>query len=178
VFISYSTKDKRFADAICSWLERNNMKCWYAPRDITPGIQYGEAIINAINDCKVMVIVFTENANISKYVCKEVERAVSKGAVVVPVRFQDIMPSKSLEFFLSSNHWLDAIDPPLERHFDQLAATIRALIDAEKIQVPYTQSTTTDQEDIQLFNQLDLSDLDSPKQKWMRRLYQMFQDKS
>ena len=58
IFISYSTKDRYFANAICSWLEENDLKCWMAPRDISPGIQYGEAIINAINICKVMVIDF------------------------------------------------------------------------------------------------------------------------
>ncbi|HXQ15450.1 MAG TPA: toll/interleukin-1 receptor domain-containing protein [Caulobacteraceae bacterium] len=37
VFISYSSKDKTTADAICALLERDGAKCWIAPRDILPG---------------------------------------------------------------------------------------------------------------------------------------------
>jgi hypothetical protein len=32
VFISYSTKDKPIADAVCGTLERNGVRCWIAPR--------------------------------------------------------------------------------------------------------------------------------------------------
>ena len=35
VFISYSSKNKNIADAIVADLEQNNIKCWYAPRDIS-----------------------------------------------------------------------------------------------------------------------------------------------
>ena len=178
IFISYSTKDRYFANAICSWLEENDLKCWMAPRDISPGIQYGEAIINAINICKVMVIVFTENANISKYVCKEVERAVSKGTIVVPVRFQDITPTKSLEFFLSLDHWLDATNPPIETHLQYLTQTIKSIINTEQTMTPALKLKSTDKEDIKLFNELAPAEWFAPKQKFFRRIYNLFQDKS
>ncbi len=48
VFISYSTKDKSIADAICSILESTQIRCWIAPRDITPGVPFAEAIIDNI----------------------------------------------------------------------------------------------------------------------------------
>src|SRR5580765_7991211 len=128
IFLSYSSQDKNFANATCNSLERESIRCWIAPRDITPGEDYGEAIINAISLCKIMVVIFTQNANESKFVKKEVERAVSKGAIVIPVRFQDILPTKSMEFFLSSAHWLDAITPPVEEHLRKLATTIKQLL--------------------------------------------------
>ncbi|MFP4660789.1 MAG: TIR domain-containing protein [Halanaerobiales bacterium] len=34
VFISYSTRDKHVADAVCNALEYNKIRCWIAPRDI------------------------------------------------------------------------------------------------------------------------------------------------
>ena len=40
VFISYSSKDKPVADAICNRLESGNLRCWYAPRDILPGADW------------------------------------------------------------------------------------------------------------------------------------------
>ncbi len=37
VFISHSTKDKQWADQLCSSLETVGISCWIAPRDIQPG---------------------------------------------------------------------------------------------------------------------------------------------
>jgi hypothetical protein len=178
VFISYSTKDKYYAEAICSWLERDKLKCWIAPRNIAPGFQYGEAIINAINECRVMVIVFTENANLSKYVCKEVERGLSKGATLIPVRFQNIDPAKTLEFFLSSEQWLDAINPPIEHHLQYLTITIKSIITSGKSKSPNLKVKLNDQEDISLFNELTPTDWFAPKQGLFRSIYNIFQDKS
>jgi hypothetical protein len=36
-FISTAQEDKPTADAACAMLEANGVKCWIAPRDITPG---------------------------------------------------------------------------------------------------------------------------------------------
>lgn len=49
VFISYASKDKIIADAVYARLEASAIRCWIAPRDITPGTSYGEAIIEAIH---------------------------------------------------------------------------------------------------------------------------------
>ena len=129
VFISHSSKDRNFANAICHTLESNGVRCWIAPRDIMPGKPYGAAIIDAIEKCGIMVVVFTSNANDSVPVNNEIERAVNKGAIVIPVRFQDIAPSKNLEFFISSNHWLDAFTDPIEEHLEKLSNTIKTLFE-------------------------------------------------
>ena len=127
VFISHASRDKTVADAMCARLEQRGIRCWIAPRDILPGTSYGSAILEAINTCRVMVVVLSDHANVSRHVVKEVERAVSKGVVIIPFRIQDALPVKDLEFFLSAEHWLDAIDPPLERHLQRLADVIAGI---------------------------------------------------
>ncbi len=128
VFISHSTKDKVTADAVCAALESKGLRCWVAPRDIPPGAEWGEAIVEGIELCKAFVVVFSAQSNESKHVMREVERAVNKGAYIIPFRIEDIMPSKSMEYFLSSQHWLDALTPPLEAHMEQLADTVGQLV--------------------------------------------------
>ena len=54
VFVSYASKDKTVADAVCAKLESAAIRCWIAPRDIVPGRSYGEAIIEAIHAAKVV----------------------------------------------------------------------------------------------------------------------------
>src|ERR1700751_726604 len=108
VFISYSSKDKAAADAVCARIEARGIRCWIAPRDVVPGLPYGEAIIDAINTCRIMGLVFSSNANASGHIPKEVERAVSRGVTIIPLRIEDVAPAKSLDYFISSVHWLDA----------------------------------------------------------------------
>jgi hypothetical protein len=130
VFISHSSKDKTAADAVCSVLENSGVKCWIAPRDIRPGENYGLAIVSALNKCRILVLILTSEANRSRHVIKEVERAVSKGSVVVPLRLQDVQPDGALEYFLSAEHWLDAITPPLQSHLNRLSATVTAILNS------------------------------------------------
>jgi hypothetical protein len=132
VFISYSSHDKPIANAACAALESANIRCWIAPRDISPGRNYGESIIDAIESAKVFVLILSGTANTSPQISREVERAVSKGLVIVPVRIEDVAPSRSLEYFISSPHWLDAFPPPRERYFGKLIESVRALLGAEK----------------------------------------------
>ncbi|MFL6227247.1 MAG: TIR domain-containing protein [Pyrinomonadaceae bacterium] len=128
VFISHSTKDKQVADAVCARLEAEGVRCWIAPRDIMPGSDWGEAIVDAIGASRVMVIVISANAVASQQIKREAERAVNKGVVIIPFRVEDVQLSKSLEYFISSTHWLDALTPPLEYHIGRLADSIKALL--------------------------------------------------
>ena len=76
------------------------------------------------------MLVLSEHANSSTFVKREVERAVSKGKPVFPVRVREVVPSKSLELFVSSAEWIDAWHPPIEQYLDRLAESIRTFIHA------------------------------------------------
>ncbi len=128
VFVSYSTSDKPIADAVCATLERHGLRCWIAPRDILPGLDWGAAIVDAIGGSKVMVLVFSASANKSPQIKREVERAVHKGVTIIPLRIEDVPLGKTLEYFISSSHWLDAFSPSVEAHLDRLAETVKLLI--------------------------------------------------
>jgi hypothetical protein len=132
VLISYSKKDKKWADGACSVLEARGIPCWIAPRDITPGAEWGAAIISGIDACKVMVLIFSASANESPQVRREVERAISKGLTVVPCRIEDVMPAGAMEYALGNTHWLDVFTPPVERQMKRLAESVQALLPRER----------------------------------------------
>jgi len=71
---------------ICATLEAKKINCWIAPRDISAGDSWGGSIIEAIEDARVMVLVYSGNSNSSPQVVREIERAVAKGLALVPVR--------------------------------------------------------------------------------------------
>src|SRR5271157_1523536 len=128
VFISYASEDKIVADAVCAMLESHAVRCWIAPRDVLPGVAYGEAIIDAIRGCRVMILVFSSKSNTSPHIPKEIERAVSAGVAVIPFRIEDVMPGKSLDYFIGNVHWLDALTRPLEQHLERLVQNVQTLL--------------------------------------------------
>ena len=133
VFISYSSIDKAAADTVCSILEQNGIKCWMAPRDITPGRNFAQAIIDGIRSSKVFVLIFSENSNKSNQVIREVDRAVDAGLPIINLRLDDVSLTKDLEYYLSSVHWLDATTPPLEEHVDKLSGVVKIFLENEEV---------------------------------------------
>ncbi|MEY2564677.1 MAG: hypothetical protein QOH88_2870 [Verrucomicrobiota bacterium] len=128
IFISSSSKDKPVADAVCATFEAHGMRCWIAPRDVPPGAAWGGAIVEAIQNSRLMVLIFSENANASGQIAREVERAADYGVTIVPIRVEDVAPAQSLQYFLSNIHWLDALSPPLDRRLQEIAAKIKPML--------------------------------------------------
>ena len=128
VFISYSNKDKTVADAICSRLENEGVRCWYAPRDIAPGADWAGSIIDAIEETRILVLVFTDFSNASRQVLREVNNAVRTGAVIVPFRLTPSAPSGGMRYYLSAVHWLDAMNAPLEESIRQLSEVVHSIL--------------------------------------------------
>jgi hypothetical protein len=70
------------------------------------------------------VLAYSEHANTSPQIRREVERAVHKGIAIVPLRIADVPLSKSLEYFISTPHWLDALSLPSSSTSTTSSATL------------------------------------------------------
>jgi hypothetical protein len=132
VFISYSQPDRDCAFELVARLEAQGTDCWIAPRDIAPSSDWASEIMDAISAARVMILVFSASSNQSPQVRREVERAVHKQLSILPFRIEDVLPSKSLEFFLSTQHWMDAFPPPREPHYARLCAYLKTQLSAER----------------------------------------------
>jgi len=130
VFLSYASLDKTVADAVCHGLEAEGVRCWIAPRDVMPGMDWQQSLLDAIGSARAAVLIFTHNANDSPHVRKEITAAFEAGAVVVPFRLEAVEPQGSLRYHLSGVHWLDAVTPPLEANVKSLATTLKRLVEA------------------------------------------------
>jgi hypothetical protein len=143
VFVSYSQSDHDTAAELVAHLEANGLECWVAPRDVTPGGDWAAAIVDAIAAARVMVLVFSASANASPQVRREVERAVHREVIVLPFRVADVLPSRSLEYFLSSQHWLDAFPPPMQPHYARLRAYLTTLLANAPAELPASAPAAT-----------------------------------
>jgi hypothetical protein len=129
VFVSYSQTDRETAYELVASLERRGLRCWIAPRDIAPAAEWAAEIIAAIAAAKIMVLVFSRSSNDSPQVRREVERAVHKRVPVIAFRIEDVLPERSLEYFLSAQHWLDAFAAPRTNYYASLYQYLRCALE-------------------------------------------------
>jgi hypothetical protein len=128
IFLSHSRHDKLTADAVCNRLESAGIRCWIAPRDVAPGTDWTESILQAIGSCRVMVLVFSDHTNDSRHVRIEVAHAFKHELTIIPFRIHAAVPKGSLEYYLDAVHWLDALTQPLEQHLEALTVRLKSLM--------------------------------------------------
>jgi len=140
VFVSYSSKDKTIADAVVASMESNGIRCWYAPRDIRSGDDWGNAITKAVDSSKIFLLIFSGHANQSQRVLDELNLAISCEIPILPFRIENLEPDGAMRLHLTSRHWLDAFDPSWEKNLQKLIHTVSASLDvalsAEDIKLP------------------------------------------
>jgi hypothetical protein len=160
VFISYSQPDHDCAFDVVARLEAQGIDCWIAPRDIAPSADWAAEIMDAISSARVMILVFSANSNLSPQVRREVARAVHKQLSILPFRIEDVLPSKSLEFFLSAQHWMNAFPPPREPHYARLCAYLKTQLSLELIQQPPSANTAATSASTHSFDAAELRNIE------------------
>jgi TIR domain len=128
VFISHSAQDKKVSETICAALEQSGIRCWIAPRDVRAGKSFPGEITRAIEQSKVMLLIFSQHSNSSEQVLREVQLAVDCHVPIVRLRIEDIPLSDDLRYYLSTPHWLDALSHPISKHIPPVAAAIKELL--------------------------------------------------
>ena len=139
VFISYSSKQKDIADAICQVLEEHDIRCWIAPRDIPIGAKYAAVITRAIKECKLAVLLFSELSAVSPWVESEINIAFSNRKPILPYKVDNANLSDYDEFYLMLNnrHWIESV-PDFRTCFNELLLTVSRMlgITPQKKKVP------------------------------------------
>lgn len=131
VFISYSTTDHELAFEVCAALEAGGLACWIAGRDAQSGDMWDESIIEAIESCRVVVLVFTSNSNASRDVAIEVKQAGRRRKTIIPFRLEALEPGRALEYYLTAVQWYDATTAPHAGHLPGLVERVRREVEGE-----------------------------------------------
>ena len=149
LFLSHSSEDARIATILRDAIESNGVNCWFAPRDVIPGQEYGEAIIDALKRSAVFVLVFSSHAERSPHIRSEIERAASLDIPFVVFRIDSTQPSDRTGFFLSRHHWLDGSDGPSQPTIEALVSAVKRIVEdpaANKKKAGGLRSTVTDRD--------------------------------
>ena len=134
VFLSYQHNSKPIADSIVATLESNNIRCWYAPRDVRGG--YAASIMGAIEECRAFVIILNQESSNSPQVLNEVEaaygRVMKDGLPIIPFRIDSDALSREMEYYVKRLHWIDASDKNIEQSIGNLMKQLFELLPDRK----------------------------------------------
>lgn len=130
VFISYSSKNQKTVEAICAYLEQFKIRCFVAYRDIPKGVVWARAIVDALEESRMMVVVFSEEFNISDQVDREIELASEEGMPILTFRISDVDFKGAKKYYLKNLNWIDAYPNP-EANFGGLLTNVAKLLDIE-----------------------------------------------
>lgn len=132
VFISYRRSDREFVAMLAKALEDNGISVWY-DADIPLGAKaYQSNIGQALEDSRLMVLVFSQASNASSEIIKEIKAADLLKTPVIPVMLDDARPRGAYLYELPCRNCIMAFPDPATR----LGDVVSLLIDCVKSQQP------------------------------------------
>lgn len=128
VFISYSSHDQEVVKRLCEYLEQHNIRCFVSYRDIPRGVVWASVIVEAMEQSRMMVVVFSEAFNNSQQVDREIEMASESHKPILTLRLSDAPFRAAKKYYLGNINWLDGFPEP-DRAFGDVVANVARLLD-------------------------------------------------
>jgi hypothetical protein len=124
IFISYSSKNRTFALKLADNLERF-YNVWIDREGIKGGLEWEQAIEDAIKDCAVFLVIVTPESNESDWVARETIRAEQLDKYRIPVLVEGVLPLRLLNL-----HFID-FQGKFEGGFRDLLEVLQGHLDPE-----------------------------------------------
>lgn len=77
-FLSYSERDREFAEKLHDDLQDNGARCWFAPQDLKIGDKYRTEIDRSIYKSDKLIVILSKHSIESQWVASEVEIALER----------------------------------------------------------------------------------------------------
>ena len=114
VFVSYSRDDRQVVRELVRLIELQGHTVWW-DRDVPVGSAYEERIERELNECEVVVVVWTRNSVGSPWVRSEAQEGISRN-ILVPVSLDVARPPMAFRSLETAQliGW-----PEIENHVEQ-----------------------------------------------------------
>lgn len=140
VFISYKAEEIEDANWVKQTLENNGISCWMAPMSIPGGSSYAVEIPQAIQACKVFVLILSKKTQASKWVPKEIDQAINFNKTIMPFMLEDCALQDDFNFYLTNVQRYAAYESKAAA-IEKMINEIRALIGTTVPSAPPTLPT-------------------------------------
>jgi len=127
VFISYSTKDQRFASDLYEVLNEQNVDCFLASEDLMASVNWITELTRQLKKSWLVLLLVTPSSTRSIYVLRELNVAVSKDIPIYPVLLKPTNLSDEIEFLISVHQITDVSEMNWPEPVQLILNTVQAL---------------------------------------------------
>lgn len=120
VVISYSTKNLTWVDKIKTALASEDVEVFVAEYDVKPGRNLNAEIETAVEDCDLLIVLWSKEARESNFVRHEVSLAKGKKKHIIPVVLDD---DRNLPEFIKGLKYVD-----LKKNPDGALADLKKIV--------------------------------------------------
>lgn len=129
-FISYSMINRVSADKMREILRNSGIDTWMAPYDISTSDNYAAAITSAVRECACLVLLLTNDAQISDNVDTELELAKKFKKPRIAIQLEEVKLNDSFEYYLSNCQ--REYTKKLDVETDEMRKILRAVMECVK----------------------------------------------
>lgn len=109
IFISYSSIDTEYVEQITKAMDDARLTYWKAPESIPTGSNYAKEIPQAIKDCEIFLLVYSNSSRQSIWVEKEIDMAVCCRKKILPVNIDGTSLNDMFRFYLNNVQMFSAV---------------------------------------------------------------------
>lgn len=122
-FISHSHCDNKLADELYSFLRSNGIDCWIDLHDISGGIPYAKAIMDGLQKCQCLIVIFSKNVINSEDILNEIEIAHNnRMSLILPFIIDETPIEGEYKYYLARRQWIQAYPSPSSKFNEILTA--------------------------------------------------------
>ncbi|MCL2064684.1 MAG: toll/interleukin-1 receptor domain-containing protein [Candidatus Cloacimonetes bacterium] len=131
IFISYSHEDKELIRPYLIVLQEE-ANVWY-DEGIKPGENWIEKIIKKIDDCEIVFLFISNNSIKSKWVEREIQRAINKDKKIISIYLENTNLPDALQFQIDMYQQIK--DKNLETFLDSIPPSVKKIDDEKGEQI-------------------------------------------
>ena len=133
VFLSFSGTDAKLAIDLREGLQDRGFDVWKAPESIPAGANWAEAIVSAIKQQQIFLLLWSDAAMASNEVAKEIALAAGRGrCLLLPVLLTSNEPPDEVAYHLAAVQRLDGHGLSFEELIECVDERLRDLIKKKK----------------------------------------------
>ena len=128
VFLSFKSDDNEITHEVYEYLEDNSVKCWMSEKDIGGGVSFGKEIVNALNNTKSVLLIYSKDTPKSEWVNRELYYATKHRVHIFPFIVDDSkIIADEIDFIISSHNWIFLNEENKENSFKKIYNALESI---------------------------------------------------
>lgn len=150
VFISYVTPNLKIAEKFWAGLRKKGFSCFFAPKDMIAGPDFGGELVRAARDCHALLFLHSKQASEhDENVLSEIKTARKHNIPIICVMLDNSEPNDNLFYYINGLHSVMYTPTKFNKCMAEIEKALKMIVYAEKTNTENTEEATQAEEEAQ-----------------------------